>query len=167
MRTGKLKPLWRKSRPPKPYLNHHMKELSASRDRNTKAGVRRSMSKTRSTMRDFTPLYQYLLSAVGEDFDMIKSHVYKRLEAQDRDVIWNMVATNDLQLNPDGIVRLTDNAYYSQLYVDNDNILKVYKPEVTINHLFPHCSCCTHTFNGTKFINPYDCNNLNTVHIGK
>jgi hypothetical protein len=48
-------------------------------------------------------------------------------------------------------VRLGESTYFSGLYVDADNRLRVVNPELDPHSLVPSCSCCTHTFNGVRF----------------
>lgn len=128
---------------------HHQEGSDAKYDRNTKKGMSKSMKKCDKRGLDYTPLYKFLLSKVGQDWDAIHSEAISRLDKEEP--IYYMVARNeDEKCNIWG-----DTSKYSKLYVDDNNILqKVYN--VKNEMLYPGCSCCTHTFNGIKLINTHD-----------
>lgn len=52
--------------------------------------------------------------------------------------------------------RAGEPSYWSQLFVDEHNILQVTDPGVTIASLEPSCKCCTHTFIGEPFAGNFD-----------
>lgn len=96
---------------------------------------------------DYTPLFRFLLSRVGEDWDGVYSEAVSRLDKPEP-VYW-LVATNELDRQK--VVRVGESSYYSGLMVDDDNRLQIVAPEITAETLPPFCSCCTHTFNGERF----------------
>lgn len=102
--------------------------------------------------RDYTPLYKFLLSKVGEDWDEVFSEAVSRLDKPEP--IFYLVAKTNADKKT--IVRGGDSAYYSGLFVDENNILQVVNPNIVIEQLWPYCSCCTHTFNGQLFVNKHD-----------
>lgn len=53
-------------------------------------------------------------------------------------------------------VLIGENAYYSGLFVDADNRLRLVDPDLHVEHMEPGCACCTHTFNGVPFTRKYD-----------
>lgn len=109
---------------------------------------------------DYTPLFKFLPSRVGEDWAKTYSEAVARLDRPDA-IFW-IVAENELDKN--AVVRVGENTYYSVLYVDESNMLAAVDPCVTENDLNPTCECCTHTFNGKRFTRPYE---LGADHPGK
>ncbi|MGX9144292.1 hypothetical protein [Mesorhizobium sp. 128a] len=101
---------------------------------------------------DYTPLFRFLLSKVGQDWSEVHSQAVARLDRQDP-IFW-MVALNDGDKKP--FVRIGDNSYYSGLYVDEDNRLALVDPDLRLEDMKPSCSCCTHTFNGVPFVREYE-----------
>jgi hypothetical protein len=96
---------------------------------------------------DYTPLFRFLLSKVGEVWDEVFSEAAARLDRSDP-IFW-MVALQGHQ-RPD-YFRAGESSYYSGLYVDADNRLRVVNPELGPEQMTPSCPCCTHTFNGVPF----------------
>lgn len=99
---------------------------------------------------DYTPLYRFLLSKVGEDWPKVHSEAVSRLDKEDP--IWFIVAKN-----PDEREEFTclgENSYYSGLYIDDAGKLQKVKPDLCaadINAKYPGCECCTYTLNGVPF----------------
>lgn len=116
-------------------------------DEGMKQGVSRGL--------DYTPLFRFLLSKVGEDFDHVHSEAISRLDR--KDPIYWMVKTDrnrkfdwqvsDISGCSEGKFRF-GNAFFNTLYVDSDNKLQKVDPSITVNDITPNCDCCTHTFNG-------------------
>jgi hypothetical protein len=52
-------------------------------------------------------------------------------------------------------VRVGESTYYSGLFVDDENRLRVVNPGIGPETLEPLCACCTHTFNGVRFVRRY------------
>ncbi len=102
--------------------------------------------------RDYTPLFKFLLSKVGQDWSEVHSQAVARLDRPDP-IFW-IVALNDA--DKQSVARAGDNSYYSGLYVDQDNRLALVDPELRLEDMKPSCSCCTHTFNGVPFIQKYE-----------
>ena len=100
---------------------------------------------------DYTPLYKFLLSKVGQDWDMIHSEAISRLDKEDP--IYHLVARNEHEKQD--YVRCGESSKYSGLFVDEDNKLQLVNPNLRNEHLFPSCHCCTHTFNGTPLQKTY------------
>lgn len=133
----KIKPLYRKRSKDKDRICPQSKW-----DRNTKKGIRKSLASKRWDDFDYTPLYNYLLTQIGEDFNVIHSYVQKRVNNINR--IYDIIKPSTYKLS---YVRVSENAYYSALYIDEYNTLKKINPNFNIEHMYPFCSCCTHTFN--------------------
>ena len=122
-------------------------------DRHTKKmnnfeGTFKGIKKVQRGM-DYTPLYKFLLSKVGQNWDQVHSEAVSRLDKEDP--IWNLVI-----LNPDepsmyrdlkyGLVGCGENSFYNSLTVNEDRILVKINPDA--KPYPPSCRCCTHTFNG-------------------
>jgi len=68
-------------------------------------------------------------------------------------IFW-MVARCDAEKSP--FVLIGEKTYYSGLFVDADNRLRLVDPDLRIEHMAPGCACCTHTFNSVPFTRKYD-----------
>ncbi|TPN77520.1 hypothetical protein FJ987_23340 [Mesorhizobium sp. CU2] len=101
---------------------------------------------------DYTPLFKFLLSKIGQDWAEVHSQAVARLDRQ-APIFW-MVALNEAERKP--FVRVGENSYYSGLCVDGDNRLALVDPELRLEDMKPGCSCCTHTFNGEPFVREYE-----------
>ncbi|ARU03784.1 hypothetical protein CCO03_02985 [Comamonas serinivorans] len=109
-----------------------------------KKGVRRGL--------DYTPLFRFLLSRVGKNWDEVYSEAVARLDRNDP-IFW-MVALREADAQE--YFRSGEASYFSGLKVDEAGVLRVVNPSVGPGSLVPQCPCCTHTFNGIKFTRPYD-----------
>jgi len=114
------------------------------------AGLGRMHGRKRRGL-DYTPLFRFLLSRVGQDWDEVYGEAIARLDAPEP-IFW-MVARSDLDKRP--FVRIGESSYYSGLYVDGDNRLALVDPDLKVEDMEPACGCCTHTFNGLRFTRPY------------
>lgn len=106
-------------------------------------GVRRGL--------DYTTLFRFLLSRVGDDWSEVHGEAASRLDTPEP-IFW-LVALRE----EDGraVVRIGENTYFSGLYVDAAGRLRVVSPTTGPETLEPSCSCCTHTLNGVPFTRPY------------
>jgi len=152
---GEKGPLYRKVNTATHGVKHGSGRTSAW-DRNTKATKREQSSRgsMHSGQRhgfDYTPLFRFLLSKVGQDWDVVHSEAKSRLDKSEP-IFW-MVAIHEEDRRP--AIRHGESSYYSGLYVDNENRLAVVAPEVNEHTYKPQCACCTHTFNGIKFSQIY------------
>lgn len=158
MKRNRIEPLYRKVNS-NTRNSHHHSGGDAKYNRNTKKGIDKSMHGGVQHGLDFTPLYKFLLSKVGKDFNDVYSEVIERLGSiplkEKEDSIWWLVARNEDEITDHGIRRCDESSYYSQLKIDGDGKLQIAKPSVTNETLFPSCPCCTHTFNGKIYINKY------------
>ena len=96
---------------------------------------------------DYTPLYRFLLSKVGSDWDNVFSEAKSRLNSSD--AIFGMVALRED--DKEDFVRTGESYYFSGLYVDKSGILQISNPNLKAKDMKPFCNCCTHTFNGKLF----------------
>lgn len=118
-----------------------------NRKRQTLQQVKGKMFGKKERGLDYTPLYRFLLSSVGSDWDNVYSEAKSRLD-KSKPIFW-MVALQDNEKKD--YVRTGESSYYSGLYVDENNILQVCNPQLKAIDMKPFCSCCTHTFNGKVF----------------
>lgn len=106
-------------------------------------GVRRGL--------DYTPLFRFLLSKVGEDWDLVLSEAVSRLDRAEP-IYW-MVALREEDRKR--YFRCGESSFFSGLWVDAENRLQRVDPSLTEHDLEPYCSCCTHTLNGKPFTRPF------------
>lgn len=115
-------------------------------ERNTKEfknfdGDKKSMTKKKLGY-DYTPLFKFLLSKVGKDWDVVFSEAKSRIDKPEP-IFWMVALHEHLK---DDIVRIGQSTYFSGLYVDDNNILQKVNPEAKAPE--PSCTCCTFSFNG-------------------
>jgi len=100
---------------------------------------------------DYTPLLRFLLSRVGEDWDAVHAEAVARLDRAEP-IFW-LVARSKAERQH--FVRIGESSYYSGLYIDEDNRLRLVDPALHVEDMEPVCACCTHTFNGVPFTRKY------------
>jgi hypothetical protein len=100
---------------------------------------------------DYTPLYRFLLSRVGQDWNTVHSEAVSRLDRSDP--IFHIVAKHVDDKRR--FVRTGESSYFSGLFIDDANQLAFVDPNLTADDMEPFCSCCTHTFNGKPFGKPF------------
>ncbi len=115
------------------------------KDQRGKAGA-----KTRRGL-DYTPLYRFLLSKVGQDWAPVEKEAIARIDDPER--LYGMVAVEPGEDEP--VFLCCENSYFQRLYVDAAGKLAFLDPNVTIDRMWPTCECCTHTLNGEPFVNPW------------
>lgn len=155
MKTGREKPLYRRvnTRTHGVVHGHGGKSKWA---RNTKENqndqsTHGSMHSTHRHGYDYTPLFRFLISRVGKDWDKTYREAISRLDKEEP-IFW-MVARSKIDEEP--FVRLGESTYFSGLFVDEDNVLSLVAPDLSVDDMVPSCSCCTHTFNGSRFTKAY------------
>ena len=106
---------------------------------------------------DYTPLYRFLISKVGNNWDNVYSEAISRLDRKhyltNENPIFHIVSRQDE--HDIGYVNLGESSFYSLLFVDDNNILQKVDPSVNETSITPRCSCCTHTFNGKQCTQKY------------
>ncbi len=125
-------------------------------DRNTKRikeneSGRGSMHRKHQHGLDYTPLYRFLLSKVGCDWNEVHSEAVSRLDTQEP--IFHLVARNEAEMRDR--VGVDESTYFSGLFIDDKNRLAVVNPDLRIEDMKPYCPCCTHTFNGKPFVKKF------------
>lgn len=145
-RSHSVKPLYRKVNTRARGV-HHLSGGDFRHDRNTAKPLSSKMSQGKQRGLDYTPLYKYLLTKVGSEWDALYSEILPRVESPEP--IFYMVAKQPSVA--EDYVRIGDNSYFSGLYIDEAGILQLTAPEIDETTLEPSCKCCTHTFNGIPF----------------
>ncbi len=108
---------------------------------------------------DYTPLFKFLLSRIGRDWNSTHAEAVARLDRPEP-IFW-VVALHEQDRQE--YVRIGQSSYYSGLYVDAAGKLQVVNPDLGSSSLSPQCGCCTHTFNGTRFTRRFDRLAANTM----
>lgn len=114
--------------------------------------LQKKMYPNRYNGRDYTPLFRFLLSHIGDDWTAVYREAASRLDSPDP-IFW-LVAQCEAERR--SYVRVGDASYYSGLYVDDENRLQLVAPDLRAEDMKPFCSCCTHSFNGVRFTLSYD-----------
>ena len=109
------------------------------------------MSKGRRRGLDYTPLFRFLLSRVGSDWDDVYGEARARLDREEP-IFW-LVARSPAERQE--VVRVGESSYFSGLYVADDHTLQLVAPQIGPESLEPSCGCCTHTLNGVRFTRPF------------
>lgn len=138
---------------------HHRKGGDYRHQRNSKREARSiedevargSMHGVRRRGLDYTPLFRFLLSKVGEEWAAVHSEAVSRLDREDP-IYW-LVARTDAERRP--YVLTGETAYFSGLYIDDEGLLAKVAPDLRNEDLTPCCPCCTYTFNGVPLVRKY------------
>lgn len=133
---------------------HHHSGPDARHERNTKEGISSKMTKSDRRGLDYTPLYKFMISKVGQDFDKVFSEAISRLDKEDP--IYHIVDDKREYM-------MSENAIFPTLKVDENNILQLVNPSLKNEDFSPSCPCCTHTFNGKALVKKYSPNRPFTV----
>jgi hypothetical protein len=99
--------------------------------------------------RDYTPLFRFLLSRVGQPWDRVFAEVKPRLDTTDP-VFWLVARSSNVARD---FVLVGESSYFSGMFINPEGILQLARPELTAEDMVPTCTCCTHTFNGVRFGN--------------
>lgn len=99
---------------------------------------------------DYTPLFRFLLSKVGQPWDQVFSEANARLDRPEP-IFW-MVALHESDKQE--YVRTDENSYYSGLWVDEAGLLQKVNPLLTPEHMESFSDYYTHSFNGVVFAQP-------------
>lgn len=148
------KPLYRKVNTKARGVHHNFgKDFSKERNakRQSKATTTGAMSRKKERGLDYTPLFKFLLSRVGDKWDDIFSEAKSRLD-KTAPIFW-LVALHEADQKER--VRVGESTYYSGMYVDESGMLQLTNPRLSAENMQPICPCCTHTFNGVIFGKKY------------
>ncbi|SBS34064.1 hypothetical protein MSP8887_02083 [Marinomonas spartinae] len=149
MRNNEKKKLYRKVNTRTHNVHHFFGgDYKNTRRRDSAIGMRQGVRRGL----DYTPLFKFLLSKVGDKWSDVHSEAVSRLD-QEEPIFWMVAKDFD---SAEEYVRIGDNSYYSGLFINDHGILCIVNPELTEDSLKPSCSCCTHTLNGIQFTQKYD-----------
>ena len=150
MRKDKQEPLYRKVNT-RAHGVHHNFGGEYRWGRGGPDGDRTGMAREVQRGLDYTPLFRFLLSRVGDDWDEVHREAVSRLDKPEP-IFWLVALRRE-----DGrdIVGVGESSVFSGLYIDGENRLQVVAPEIGPADLDPTCSCCTHTLNGHPLTRPY------------
>ncbi|MFT6202930.1 MAG: spore maturation protein CgeB [Spirosomataceae bacterium] len=109
--------------------------------------IKGSMHSKKARGLDYTPLFRFLLSKVGSDWNEVFSEAKSRLNKTEP-IYW-IVALNENE--KEDYKRIRESSYFSGLYVDKNRKLQLTNPSLQAEDLTPFCDCCTHTLNGKVF----------------
>lgn len=119
---------------------------NAKSERNSDA-VRQRMNGKKRRGRDYTPLYRFLLSKVGQPWGAVHAEAVARLDQAEP--IFRLVALRESERQD--YVRIGESSYFSGLCVDEAGLLQKVDPALDPASMEPSCACCTHTLNGVPF----------------
>ncbi|NDY94054.1 hypothetical protein [Ideonella livida] len=125
--------------------DRHSKEAKASEKTRTSMGGKAQRGL------DYTPLFRFLISKIGQDWTQVHSEAVSRLDREEP--IYRLVAKWPDQQRD--FVCVGESSFFSGLFIDEANRLRAVNPEMNESSLYPYCKCCTHTFNGIRFTRPF------------
>ncbi|MEX2668371.1 hypothetical protein [Candidatus Uabimicrobium amorphum] len=143
------KPLYRKVNTKAKGVHHHFGG-DYSTNRHSKNNVV-GMSKGKRRGLDYTPLFKFLLSKVGQPWDKVHSEAVSRLDREEP--IYYIVSLD--KSSAKDVVLVGESSYFSGLFVDEQGILQLTAPHIGPGDLEPSCACCTHSLNGKVFTKKY------------
>jgi hypothetical protein len=149
-RNNKKEPLYRKVNTKARNVQHNLGSdyrFSRNKRQETLEQVKGTMYSKKQRGLDYTPLFRFLLSKVGSDWNEVYSEAKARL-VKSEPIFW-MVAINEADRKD--IIRTDESTYYSGLFVDDEGILQLTNPNLKASDLKHYCNCCTHTFNGVVY----------------
>ena len=144
------KPLYRKVNTRARRVRHFFGgdfKHSRNKKRESLEQMKGSMHGQKERGLDYTPLFRFLLSKVGTNWDEVFSEAKSRLDKPEP-IFWLVALHNDEKRD---YVRTGESTYFSGLYVDNKGVLQLTKPALKAKDMTPFCDCCTHTLNGKLF----------------
>lgn len=144
------KPLYRKVNTKAKGVRHDFGgdyKYSRGAKRDTLETVKGSMHGKRERGLDYTPLFKFLLSKVGADWNEVFNEAKSRLDKIEP-IYW-LVALREEDRQE--YVRVGESTYFSGMYVDDEGKLQLVNPALLARDMKPFCECCTHTLNGKVF----------------
>lgn len=129
------------------FREHRKKEVGDQPEK-----LRQGMHGRKHRGLDYTPLFRFLLSKVGEEWNAVYSEAVARLDRSEP-IFWLVALHSE---DEQDYVRTGESSYFSGLRVDSNGTLQRVNPKVDASSLAPLCKCCTHTFNGVRFTRLFD-----------
>lgn len=155
MRTAEKRPLYRKVNTTAHGVHHQKggdyRDERNSRSKKTEETSREPMRGRQRRGLDYTPLFRFLLSKVGQNWNAVYSEAAARLDRPEP-IFW-LVALREHERKR--YILNGESSFYSGMYVDEKGLLQVVDPSLGPSSLVPSCKCCTHTFNGVPFTRPF------------
>lgn len=149
-RSIQKEPLYRKVNTKARNVHHNFGgdfKYSRHKKRETLEQSKGSMHGKKERGLDYTPLFRFLLSKVGSNWDEVFSEAKSRLDKTEP-IFW-LVTLN--QNDKEDVVRIGEASYFSGMYVDDDGNLQLSNQNLQTTDLKHYCECCTHTFNGQVY----------------
>lgn len=151
MQSRVPRPLYRKVNTRARGVHHHFggdfrHQRAAEKLRDELQGTTHGRRRRRGL--DYTPLFHFLRSKVGQDWNAVFREAVARLDRPDP-ISW-VVALEESKKQD--LVCVGESSYFSGLFVDDNGRLQLVNPALSVNDLTPSCGCCTHTLNGIPFI---------------
>jgi len=149
-RNNKKEPLFRKVNTKARSVHHNFGgdfKYSRNKKQETLEQIKGTMHGKKERGLDYTPLFRFLLSKVGSEWNEIFSEAKSRLDKTEP-IFWLVALNKD---DKKDVIRVGESTYFSGLYVDDDGLLQRSNPEIRTTDLNHYCDCCTHTFNGQVY----------------
>ena len=149
-RNNKKEPLFRKVNTKARSVHHNFGgdfKYSGNKKQETLEQIKGTMHGKKERGLDYTPLFRFLLSKVGSEWNEIFSEAKSRLDKTEP-IFWLVALNKD---DKKDVIRVGESTYFSGLYVDDDGLLQRSNPEIRTTDLNHYCDCCTHTFNGQVY----------------
>lgn len=149
-RNNRKEPLYRKVNTRARNVHHNFGgdfKFSRNKKQETLEQTKGAMFGKKERGLDYTPLFRFLLSKVGKEWNEIFSEAKSRLDKTEP-VYW-LVAINEN--DKEDFVRIGESSYFSGMYIDDEGILQLSNPILKPTDLKRNCECCTHTFNGIVY----------------
>lgn len=121
-------------------------KYSRHKKQDTLEQVKGSMFANKKRGLDYTPLFKFLLTKVGVEWDKIFSEIKPRLDNTDP-IFWIVSLNAD---NKKDVVRIGESTFYSGMFVDENGLLQISNPSFnpkTINEKHNY-NFETNSFNG-------------------
>ncbi len=151
----KKAPLYRKVNTRARHVHHHFggdyRHVRNREDERRSDRKRGAMAKGVKRGLDYTPLYRFLLSKVGQDWDDVFREARGRLDKVEP-IFW-MVALREEDERD--YVCIGESSAFSGLRVDENNCLVKVNPGLGPETFQPWCACCTFTFNSVRVTTPW------------
>jgi hypothetical protein len=149
-RNNQKEPLYRKVNTRARNVNHNFGgdfKYSRNKKQETLEQTKGTMFGKKERGLDYTPLFRFLLSKVGLEWNEIFSEAKSRLDKTEA-IFWLVALSEN---DKEDFVRIGESSYFSGMYIDEEGILKLSNPTLESTELKHYCECCTHTFNGLEY----------------
>lgn len=149
-RSNKKEPLYRKVNTRARNVHHNFGgdfKYSRNKKQETLQQTKGTMFGKKERGLDYTPLFRFLLSKVGLEWNDIFSEAKSRLDKTEP-IFWLVALSEN---DKEDFVRIGESSYFSGMYIDQEGILQLSNPTLKTTELKHYCECCTHTFNGTEY----------------